>query len=666
LLNIVIGSIIAIMRRLSMVYIDSDTQIPVADPEIYPIREALEKISERFNQPLSKIISKQLESMILSVSGWRKIFAEDGDEESFSPRITPEDAIISGIIAAAFADYLIDSLPENHSLTILLGMDTRPTGPAIADSITRILLAKNIHVKHLFISAAPELMAYSAVDETIDGFIYITASHNPVGHNGLKFGRKGGVFDQKEASVLIAGFKDYCADEKFPEKLAELEQSVDPDNYLNILNQISRNKYVALDTYREFTIMTAASTQGICGQDQVLSKIRTYTEDKGLGIVAELNGSARTCSIDIPFMKELGIQVHAVHTQPGDISHRIIPEGFSLDECRFELEKAYKNDPSYLFGYVPDNDGDRGNIVYIDENTGSARALEAQEVFALAVLSELAFTEYSEESKNIIYKQAVVVNGPTSMRIDTIASAFGAEVFRCEVGEANTVNLAKKLRESGYSVRILGEGSNGGNITYPASVRDPLNTLMSFIKLMALRDGNGIDDGEGLFKIWCDRSMQSNAYSKNFTFPDILGTLPQYITTGTTEKRALLKIKGASQARLKNEYERLFLTRWEEDAGTVFSPLGIVSWHEVNTEGIESRKGMGNEFRTGLEKGGLKIIFSDSSGEETDFIWMRGSGTEPVFRVLADCKGADKEREKTLLQWHSNIVDEADRRLFDE
>jgi phosphoglucomutase len=655
-----IGLIIAIMRRLSMVFTDPGTQFPVADPEIYPIQKALEILSALHNPPLPQIIFEQLETMILSASGWRKIFAADGSEESFSTQITPQDTVISGAIAASFADHMIKSLPAKTSLTLLIGMDTRPTGPAIADSITRILLAKNIQVKHLFITAAPELMAYSAVDDSIDGFIYITASHNPVGHNGLKFGRKGGVFDQKEAAALIAGFKNYCADADFPEKLAEMEQSVTPNMYLNTLKQISRNKYVALDTYREFTIMTAASTQGICGQDQVLSKIRTYTENNGLGIVAELNGSARTCSIDTPFLKELGIQVHAVHAEPGDIAHRIIPEGFSLDECRLELEKAYMSDPSYLFGYVPDNDGDRGNIVYIDENTGSARALEAQEVFALAVMSELAFSEYSEDRRDGENRQAVVVNGPTSMRIEAIALAFGAEVFRCEVGEANTVNLAKKLRNSGYSVRILGEGSNGGNITHPASVRDPLNTLMSCIKLMALRDGNGLGDGEGLFKIWCDRSMQSEAYSKNFTFPDILKTLPKYITTGTTEECALLKIQETSQARLKDRYEKLFPKRWEKDAENVFNPLGIVSWYEVNTEGIESRKGVGKEFRTGLETGGLKIIFSNCSGEETDFIWMRGSGTEPVFRVLADCKGIDKERKKTLLRWHTSLISEAD------
>jgi phosphoglucomutase len=43
------------------------------------------------------------------------------------------------------------------------------------------------------------------------------------------------------------------------------------------------------------------------------------------------------------------------------------------------------------------------------------------------------------------------------------------------------------LREKGYIVRILGEGSAGGNITHPSAVRDPLNTVMALVKLLSVR-----------------------------------------------------------------------------------------------------------------------------------------------------------------------------------
>ena len=66
-------------------------------------------------------------------------------------------------------------------------------------------------------------------------------------------------------------------------------------------------------------------------------------------------------------------------------------------------------------------------------------------------------------------------------------------------------------------------------------------------------------------------------------------------------------------------------------------------------------------FRSGLEKGGLKIIFSNKEGLDTDYIWMRGSGTEPVFRVLADCMGKNTKREEWLLKWHRSMIERADK-----
>ena len=42
------------------------------------------------------------------------------------------------------------------------------------------------------------------------------------------------------------------------------------------------------------------------------------------------------------------------------------------------------------------------------------------------------------------------------------------------------------------------------------------------------------------------------------------------------------------------------------------------------------------------------------------FIWMRGSGTEPVFRIMADIKGYDQAAEEYLVQWQGEMVRKAD------
>ena len=123
------------------------------------------------------------------------------------------------------------------------------------------------------------------------------------------------------------------------------------------------------------------------------------------------------------------------------------------------------------------------------------------------------------------------------MRIEKICSAFGAEVFRSEVGEANVVNLSEKLMKDGWIIRLLGEGSNGGNITYPATVRDPMNTVGSILKLLTIRakEENGYIR-QGLFDIWRERSEINNKETgisatpdiseNDFSLADIIKTLP--------------------------------------------------------------------------------------------------------------------------------------------
>ena len=41
-------------------------------------------------------------------------------------------------------------------------------------------------------------------------------------------------------------------------------------------------------------------------------------------------------------------------------------------------------------------------------------------------------------------------------------------------------------------------------------------------------------------------------------------------------------------------------------------------------------------------------------------MWMRGSGTEPVFRVMCDVKGNKPKEEQKLLEWETKMILRAD------
>ncbi len=597
-------------------------------------------------------------NMITSASGWRKVFAASGDETDTTADIGSDNTILVALAADTFADYVSE---KSSTPSVILGIDTRPTGPQIADIVTRVLMARKIAVSYAGIIPAPEIMAYA---HTADAFIYISASHNPVGHNGIKFGlNDGGVLDAHENAKLVKAFNERCESQKAIEQVQDLMNSCLDEDLDWVYTESVAVMREASSIYRNFAKEVISGTQNIAKQNKLFAQIRQSVLSDPIGIVADMNGSARTISIDASFFKECGISFYGINNVPGQIVHSIIPEAENLIWCAAEMERLQEEGHREVkLGYMPDCDGDRGNIVFWNEQDKEAQVLQAQEVFALSVLSELAFSVYSakeSEGKNDL-KLAVAINGPTSMRIEEIASAFNATVFRAEVGEANVVNLAREKRKEGYTVRILGEGSNGGNITHPAAVRDPLNTIFAILKMLVIRDSKA-DDGstvKGLFHLWCEMSGQENLYKDDFSLLDIINTLPQYTTTGVSEDRAILHIKTSDHALLKSNFQKIFENQWLMQKDVLKEKYGIESYSAIATTGTKETKELKDYSLSG--RGGLKIVFLDSAKKPLAFIWMRGSGTESVFRVMCDVKGKNSEEEQKLLEWETKMILRAD------
>ncbi len=642
--------------------------LAVGDPAAIPLNEK--------NLPSSEDIADASRSLILSASGWRKVFAQhrasdqfapwdidQSPDNSLSPALSLSDRVIVAGMALTFSSYIkgTRTIGSRHTRrpVVLLGIDTRPTGPAIADIFARVLLAEGCEVRHLFIVAAPEIMAYAAQTTSLpvdnefhtDGFAYISASHNPPGHNGLKFGIGGGVLSSEEIAPLISELRTFLANPEASRiALTELEQA-DTRALADCYGNVARWKRYSHSAYMLFAHRVFTDEVELGQQERVLGAIAHACEVKPFGVIGELNGSARTMSIDADWLGALGVSVKLLNAEPRAFAHRIVPENESLADCADALASAHREDPAFLLGYVPDCDGDRGNLVYYSERLKGAVPLEAQQVFALVCLSELAYLRWKEEARPV----AVVVNDATSMRIEVIAGAFGARVFRAETGEANVVNLAQRLRAEGWVVRILGEGSNGGNITHPSRVRDPLSTLGSMIRLLRLNDPS---TGASCFRLWLRALGQEGRYTPDYTLDDIIDSLPGWATTSAFESYAALKIAAQDKIALKREYQRVFLDRWPLLRADLERRYGILSWKAFASLGP-------GEFETSddfsaSKNGGLRIVFYDGSGAAKAFFWMRASGTEPVFRVGADIRDGTSADESWLRSLHTEFVLQAD------
>ncbi|CEM62533.1 phosphoglucomutase [Treponema phagedenis] len=607
-----------------------------------------------------KQLEKAFSELILSASGWRKVFAQSGNEEDSTESITAADAIITVHAAMSFAQFLRQHEPAAKHLVV--GRDSRPTGKIIAALFVAVLLAEGFEVVHIGIAAAPEIMSYA---RTKDAFVYVSASHNPIGHNGLKFGlNTGGVLAAEQSAVMIQTFKQACAANNAVQTARNILQKIDEKKLQAVFSHTEQVKQESLAEYTAFSkeVIAGSADKNIQNDFFHLCKRAAKDADRAgqpFALLADFNGSARAASIDRSFFEAIGIELFSIAEKAGDIRHRIVPEGESLIPCAEQLEKYIKTGSSaaekhIILGYMPDCDGDRGNIVYFDQEAQKVVIPEAQSVFALCVMAELAHIRLTEDAANASpAKLAIAVNGPTSLRIDEIAAVFHAEVFRAEVGEANAVNLARNLREKGYTVRILGEGSNGGNITHPAAVRDPINTIFAILKLLLLRGDEG---KKGLFEFWC--SCAGKQYKQDFALADIFASLPEYSTTPANEQRALLKIKTDDHGLLKKRYQKLFEQYWKEKKEDFKTTFGIDSYRAIITNGTIEKKDVSDFSLSG--KGGLKIQFYNEKKEPIAFIWMRGSGTEPVFRILADVKGENRETEAELLKLQADLVLQAD------
>lgn len=588
-------------------------------------------------------------NLILSASGWRKVFAVDGNEQSSTRDISDSDYNMALIAGDCFVEYLYSKL-DIDTPVIAVGMDARPTGPKIADAIIKILKAKKTVIQFLGITAAPEIMAYA---RKLDGFIYISASHNPIGHNGLKFGlNDGGVLNAQENALLTSEFKKKMEDEDYIAEIKYLIDNQKSSEIKQVAEEEYSSKHNAIKAYYDFMNTTITGTNNPDEQKIVFSYIHKYLKDRELGIVCDFNGSARCLSIDKGYFKEHGINFYCINDNAGQIVHEIIPEAENLTYVAEKMNELHKEGhKEVILGYMPDCDGDRGNIVYWDEKLKQAVILKAQEVFSLSVLSEVTYQIWKNRETNpdVKINPAVCVNCPTSMRIEEIVNKLGGKVFRAEVGEANVVNCAREKREEGYEVRILGEGSNGGTITYPSAVRDPLNTIFAIIKLLTIREN-------GLYEIWCKKI--GIEYKDDFTLNDVLESLPKYTTTGVSEKRAVLKIKTRDHSVLKANFQKIFIKEWNKKQKELVKKFNICSWEAIITNGTKEVKNVNDFSLSG--KGGLKILFKNAKDEAIAFIWMRGSGTEPVFRIMCDVKGQKPQIEKDLLKWESQMLLEAD------
>jgi phosphoglucomutase len=573
-----------------------------------------------------------LKRCVLSASGLR--FIHSGDEEDASTWVCDEAIWFVACAIHEFGSLLSSKGAER----VWLGHDARPTGPLFMTMGSLMLPAMGMKTRSMGLGPIPEIMAATHQSGS-HGFCYFTASHNPKGHNGLKLGlADGAVLAKAEVVPFIEALKSsYLGQpsEAFMATLKACAQQSPTDQ-----QTLGNDKAEAKAHYSKFALNTVLPNQG----DEFLGKVKDSWRGEKPLFLLDMNGSSRLTSVDVEFIKLAGCDVEVMGAEPGVFHHAIIPEGASLEPLRKLMQLRIDEGRRVLGGMVPDCDGDRGNLILVVD--GHAKALKAQETFALCAVAEFSTRRALGENGQM----ALAANGPSSLRLDQLLKPYNVDVHRAEVGEANVLACASQLREKGYDVPMSGEGSNGGNILSPSTVRDPLMTLLSLLKFMALpiKEGSAITAAETLLGTLAPKDPTQRLEA-------VLNTFPFWTSTDAFEGEALMPVPQIEHDDLKCSYEALLQKHFVENKG-FWSGMGILSLAFVSNEGTTNIPGPGG--RPQPAKGGLQIFLLGESDERLGFLWMRGSGTEPVFRVMVDWKGSTEDYNK-LLSSHRQWITES-------
>jgi phosphoglucomutase len=179
--------------------------------------------------------------------------------------------------------------------------------------------------------------------------------------------------------------------------------------------------------------------------------------------------------------------------------------------------------------------------------------------------------------------------------------------------------------------------------------------VLSLLKLLTVRRGKS-GAGRGFFELWLERSGRKDSYRKDFRLSGIIASLPRFATTGSYESEAVLKVNTADHGLLKDRYQKIFLGEWESRKGELKERYSISGWEAAAYNGIVEKRGISRFGEAG--RGGLKINFLNQDSIPVAAVWMRGSATEPVFRIMADAELPGFERD--LIFWQQRMVREAD------
>lgn len=367
-------------------------------------------------------------------------FGTDGVRGIVNQDLTPE---LSLALGKAGAYYLASKTPEGKRKALVLGRDTRVSGDMIAGALIAGITSVNLDVIDAGIIPTPAV-AYLTRKLNAAGGVVISASHNPVEYNGIKF------FDAR-------GFKLSSDAEEEVEKIMLNSTKIPSPTGINLgkLETYSR----ATDDYIEYLTGLFSSLDGM--------KI----------VVDCANGAAYRAAPGA--YRALGAEVITIFAQP---------EGETINfGCGStnpgQLQKMVLKEKAEI-GIAHDGDADR--VILVDER---GEILDGDAIMAICALNMI--------EKGILPGNSIVTTRYSNWGLkEALAKKQGRVVITEKNGDRYVL---EKMRELGLS---LG-GEKSGHIIFLDynTTGDGILTALQVLRIMKEK-GEPLSRLAGVYRPW--------------------------------------------------------------------------------------------------------------------------------------------------------------------
>lgn len=386
----------------------------------------------------------------------RKLFGTDGVRGIANTELTPELAYKLGKFGA---HVLING---KEKARIVIGRDTRISGDLLEHALVAGILSAGCDALCVGVVPTPAV-SYLTRHLEADAGIVISASHNPVEFNGIKFFSSDGFKLNDEIELKI---EDYILNDK------DLENTPVGD-------QIGRceHHYEGNDLYQDFVMSTIKG------------------DLKGIKVAIDTaNGAAY--KVAVKALQKLGADVTSIHNEPNGLNIN--------DSCG----STHPEQIAKLVGIVGADiglafDGDADRLIAVDEN---GQIVDGDKIMAICGIHM--------NSQFKLKDHTIVSTVMSNLGFDIALKENGLSTIKTDVGDRYVL---EEMRKSGY---VLG-GEQSGHVIFLEhnTTGDGLLTAIQLLNVMK-ETGKTISELASVMTVYpqvLKNAKVSNALKRKYT-----------------------------------------------------------------------------------------------------------------------------------------------------